>query len=101
MSNTIDNSIKHRNLGSPAATSDSKTGNASKAHEGTQRQADDSVFLTNDAETLKRMESSIKEHPVVNQEKVAEIKRQIAEGAYVIDAEKIAESFIGIEKALN
>lgn len=60
-----------------------------------------SVHLSSDAKTLKRMEDAASRAPVVNQDRVAAIKKQIADGQYKIDPKKIADKMVAHEDFLE
>lgn len=56
--------------------------------------AGDQVVLSQEAQTLGRVQSKINSSPDVNLEKVAEIRRAIAEGRFEINPERIAENML-------
>lgn len=58
----------------------------------------DSIQLTSTAEALHKSDSS---EPTMNLAKIAEIKDALASGNFRIDAEKVAEKFIEVERALG
>ena len=57
--------------------------------------------LTNTAETLQTLQKKLADTPDIDRQKVDSIKLALTEGKYQIDAEKVAEKFIEIEKALG
>lgn len=56
--------------------------------------AGDQVVLSPEAQTIGRLQSKIDSAPDVNLEKVAEIRRAIAEGRFEINPERIAENML-------
>ncbi len=54
----------------------------------------DQVVLSEQAQTLGRLQSKIDSAPDVNLDKVAEIRRAIAEGRFEINPERIAENML-------
>ena len=57
--------------------------------------------LTNTAESLQTLQKKLADTPDIDKQKVDSIKLALTEGKYQIDAEKVAEKFIEIEKALG
>lgn len=60
----------------------------------TSPKAGDQVVLSEQAQTLGRLQSKIDSAPDVNLDKVAEIRRAIAEGRFEINPERIAENML-------
>jgi negative regulator of flagellin synthesis FlgM len=56
--------------------------------------ASDQVVLSQEAQTLGRLQAKINSSPDVDLEKVAEIRRAIAEGRFEINPERIAENML-------
>lgn len=54
----------------------------------------DQVVLSQEAQTLGRLQAKINSSPDVDLEKVAEIRRAIAEGRFEINPERIAENML-------
>lgn len=61
----------------------------------------DQVVLSEQAQTIGRLQSKIDAAPDVNMEKVAEIRRAIAEGRFEINPERIAENMINQQDLLG
>lgn len=57
----------------------------------------DSVRLSKEALSLKKLEDNIAKAPVVDQDRVASLKAAIADGSYKIDPERLAERILGAE----
>lgn len=75
----------------PLAT-ETKTNSAPAAPAASR--AGDQVVLSQEAQTLGRLQSKINSAPDVNLEKVEEIRRAIAEGRFEINPERIAENML-------
>ncbi|WP_018692590.1 flagellar biosynthesis anti-sigma factor FlgM [Algicola sagamiensis] len=60
----------------------------------------DSVSLTPNAQQLTKLQQKANDAPTVNQEKVANIKKAIAEGNYSINPERLAAKIAQFEKDL-
>ena len=89
-----------------------RTGEGAKAQPGrndavSQRRQDggavssDSVSLTDTAARLRNIEGVLAEMPEVDNGRVAEIQRAIADGSYEIDAGKIADKLLNFEAAFS
>ncbi|MDN3639967.1 flagellar biosynthesis anti-sigma factor FlgM [Simiduia curdlanivorans] len=57
----------------------------------------DSVQLSDQAHSLKRLEDNIAAAPAVNEDKVAALRAAIADGSYQINANSIAEKMLASE----
>jgi negative regulator of flagellin synthesis FlgM len=63
--------------------------------------AGDQVVLSQEAQTLGRLQAKINTSPDVDLEKVAEIRRAIAEGRFEINPERIAENMLNQNELLG
>jgi negative regulator of flagellin synthesis FlgM len=61
----------------------------------------DTVELTSKAKLLERLEKSLASVSEVDASRVAEVRQQIENGEYEIDAEKIAESMLRLDRELD
>ncbi|GJM04483.1 MAG: hypothetical protein DHS20C09_04740 [marine bacterium B5-7] len=75
--------------------------NENAAGNKTQGTADDRVNLTEQAEKLRALESSIAKQPVVDTKRVESIRSAIMEGTYTIDNAKTAEKMAEFEGLLD
>lgn len=66
-----------------------------------QSESTDSVQFTDQAKSLQQMQAAIANMPVVDTEKVEAIREAILEGRYKIDAERVAQKLLDLEKALD
>ncbi|MDH5784969.1 MAG: flagellar biosynthesis anti-sigma factor FlgM [Chromatiales bacterium] len=63
--------------------------------------ATDSVSLTDTAAHLQKLENTIAALPVVDSQRVEEIRNAITNGEYQIDAANIADKLINLDTDLN
>ncbi|MFT6435206.1 MAG: negative regulator of flagellin synthesis FlgM [Candidatus Azotimanducaceae bacterium] len=93
----IQSSTSH-NREKPLAQDDgasSAGGNTSSSKTGTDR-----VNLSAGAKDLQNIESSLKDFPEVNQDRVAQIKQAIRDGSYTVDPERLAAKITQFEQEL-
>ncbi len=74
---------------------------ANAAGNKTQGTAEDSVSLTDQAEKLRALESSIEKQPVVDTKRVESIRSAILDGTYIVDSNKTAEKMADFERLLD
>ncbi len=93
--NSLDSVNAKGTRSKPAAptAAETKTVDAKPAAPASQS-ASDQVVLSQEAQTLGRLQSKINSAPDANLEKVAEIRRAIAEGRFEINPERIAENML-------
>lgn len=60
----------------------------------------DTVSLTDTAERLQSIEAKLQNTPVVDKQRVDSIRQALNEGAYQIDASKIADKLLAFESSL-
>jgi negative regulator of flagellin synthesis FlgM len=75
--------------------------NENAAGNKTQGTADDRVNLTDQAEKLRALESSIATQPVVDTKRVESIRSAILDGTYTVDNHKTAEKMADFENLLD
>ncbi len=74
---------------------------ANAAGNKTQGTADDNVSLTDQAEKLRALESSIEKQPVVDTKRVESIRSAILDGTYSVDSSRTAEKMADFERLLD
>ena len=106
MSNTIkpvDNSMINKigdklgNAKEALSTSGAHRIDGSKA-DGVAKPGSDTVELTSGAQLLERLEKSLASLPEIDQGRVDAVKTAISSGDYTIDAEKIADALIRLDR---
>lgn len=63
--------------------------------------ANDTVSITQSGMLMSRLEELVQRTPVVDQERVAAIKDAIASGTYEVDAQRIADRLLKLERELS
>lgn len=61
----------------------------------------DRVSVTDTASRLQKIEEELSAMPEINHEKVAEIKKAIADGTFSLDPQRIADKLIGFETSFK
>jgi negative regulator of flagellin synthesis FlgM len=85
--------------GSAVAT-EKPQGEGSAAASSTAQTADH-VTLTDSARSLQKIEAAVAKTPVVNAQKVADVKHAIGSGTYKIDAARVASKLLNFERGLK
>jgi len=86
--------------GEGKAIQQSRTSNGKENNIGISSQQD-VLSLTDTAALLQKLQQKIADLPVVNDQKVAAIRQQIANGNYQIDAGRVATKMMAFERALS
>ena len=98
MSNSI-NGLSHAN------NNISQNTNAKEApkqtSESVKSQSESSSAVLNLTKTAETLQKTLSNTPEIDRQKVDSIKMALSEGKYQVDAERVAEKFIEIEKALG
>ena len=63
--------------------------------------ATDSISLTDTASRLQKLESTIAELPVVDTQRVEDIRNAIANGEYEVNPARVAEKMLSLDAELN
>jgi negative regulator of flagellin synthesis FlgM len=58
----------------------------------------DSVSLTEAAARLQKLEAALADHPVVDQQRVADIRQALADGRYRTNPERVADKLLELER---
>lgn len=82
--------------------SSAATGNTEKAGEAQRPQqaavtSGEAVHLSPEAQQLQKITDNLREQPVVNSARVAELKQAIADGSYKVDADRVASKMLNFE----
>jgi negative regulator of flagellin synthesis FlgM len=86
--------------GSSTAVTEKSQSEGSAAASSTAQTADH-VTLTDSARSLQKIEEAVAKTPVVNAQKVADVKHAISSGTYKIDAGRIANKLLNFERGLK
>ena len=78
-----------------------QSNNRAKASNSDSGGSADNVSLTDQAEKLRTLESSIEKQPVVDTKRVESIKSAILDGTYSVDANKTAEKMAEFERLID
>ena len=74
--------------------------NATNGGTGQQNQATDTITLTSSALNMNTAEQKLKDVPIVDTDRVEQIRKAIKNGEYSVDPVKIADKFVSLESSL-
>ncbi|MFI8744009.1 flagellar biosynthesis anti-sigma factor FlgM [Pseudomonas sp. NPDC077186] len=55
------------------------------------------VQLSREAQQLQKIGEKLRDQPIVNKERVAQLKQAIADGSYQVDSQRVAEKLLNFE----
>ena len=84
----------------PNKTSQSEPTRADAPERAQRAPSEDTVRLTDEARQLQELERTLESLPVVDEQRVADVKEAISSGQYTVDAESVAEKMLRIERGL-
>lgn len=68
-----------------------------KAEQVGASQSGESVNLSAEAQQLQKIPDSLRDQPVVNSARVAELKQKIDDGSYIVDSNRVASKLLNFE----
>ncbi|MGB5738942.1 MAG: flagellar biosynthesis anti-sigma factor FlgM [Woeseia sp.] len=98
LDNTMINKLGDKLSGTKEALSTSGAHRLDKQPAGAAEAKSDTVELTSAAKLLEKLEKSLANLPEIDTGRVDAVKTAIANGDYTIDAEKIADALIRIDR---
>ena len=57
----------------------------------------EAVHLSSEAQQLQKISDSLRDQPVVNSARVAELKQAVADGSYKVDSNRVASKLLNFE----
>lgn len=90
---------------SPSVTGAVRTGNSQESTATVRTatsaieagQSGEAVHLSHEAQQLQQVSDKLRDQPVVNSARVAELKQAIADGSYQVDAQRVASKLLNFE----
>ena len=61
----------------------------------------EAVHLSSEAQQLQKISDSLRDQPVVNSARVAELKQAIADGSYKVDSNRVASKLLNFEASAS
>jgi negative regulator of flagellin synthesis FlgM len=101
MSNKI-NGLDNRPIRIGAGTPVSATGKrASEQPSASPQQPESDVLITGAARSLAALEAQLRELPVIDAARVADVQKRLEEGRYAVDPQRIADRLLRLENELG
>jgi len=90
----------------PRTTADKSSNQNTQAATGEQNKAQapaargENVNLSSQAKNLNQLEQKLGEYPEMDDERIAEIRSALEDGSYKVDAEKLAQKMLDMDKSI-
>jgi len=81
-----------KETGSAASSSTAKP-----ATDATSPSSGEAVHLSDEAQRLQSISDKVRDQPVVNSARVAELKKAVADGSYKVDSNRVASKLLNFE----
>lgn len=91
----------------PSVTGGARTGTTKESASGAETelagkaaaagQSGETVSFSNEAQQLQQVSDKLRDQPVVDSARVAELKKAIADGSYQVDANRVASKLLNFE----
>jgi len=97
------NSANNNAINNPKPVNKDRTGSAPQqpAPEAPKPRAEaENVSLSSNARTLTAAESALQQQPEIDDSKVESIRNALADGSFQIDAEKVAQKMLDMDKSI-
>lgn len=98
-SHSVIQSLSH-NQKSEQTSNQNNTSSSSRSTASESSSSSTDVSLTSTGELLNRLETQIKSEPVVDTQRVNQIRAAILDGTYQVDSSKIADKFMQFESMM-
>ncbi|MBW7469658.1 flagellar biosynthesis anti-sigma factor FlgM [Marinobacter sp. F4218] len=101
------NGIGRGQVNTQRTTADKSTGSqntqpepSEQAKTQTQGARGDNVSLSSQAKDLKQLEQKLGDYPEMDDDRIAEIRSALENGTYKVDAEKLAQKMLDMDKSI-
>ncbi|MDN6320105.1 MAG: flagellar biosynthesis anti-sigma factor FlgM [Marinobacter sp.] len=84
----------------PANAQGAKQAAPEQAHAKTEGARGDNVNLSSQARNLKQLEQKLGDYPEMDDDRIEQIRSQLENGTYKIDAEKLAQKMLDMDKSI-
>lgn len=99
------NSINHSQISTQRPTADktdgaAKTATADQTPDQSTQARGENVNLSSEARNLKQLEQKLGDFPEMNDERISQIRSALEDGSYKVDAQKLAQKMLDMDKSI-